>query len=135
MIGPGERASLQELFRVGHVQAEPGPHHPAGDVRRAGGDRVCWGCGGCSDGRSTLAIARATTVLLIYRRCPALLLLAGLVDLLPGGELPGFADFLIAVEAEMNKVSWPSRGELFRASIVVLVMIFVLAVRPVRVRL
>jgi len=43
-------------------------------------------------------------------------------------NLPVFADFLIAVEAEMNKVSWPTRHELFRASIVVLVAIFSLAV-------
>jgi preprotein translocase subunit SecE len=43
-------------------------------------------------------------------------------------NVPSFADFLIAVEAEMNKVSWPTRGELVRASIVVLVTIFVLAV-------
>ncbi len=41
-------------------------------------------------------------------------------------NLPAFADFLISVEAEMNKVSWPSRSELFRSSIVVLLMIFVL---------
>jgi len=43
-------------------------------------------------------------------------------------NFPGFTDFLIAVEAEMNKVSWPTRHELFRASIVVLVAIFSLAV-------
>jgi preprotein translocase subunit SecE len=42
-------------------------------------------------------------------------------------NVPAFADFLIAVEAEMNKVSWPSRPELFRASLVVLVTIFLLA--------
>jgi len=42
-------------------------------------------------------------------------------------NVPGFADFLIAVEAEMNKVSWPTRGELYRSSIVVLVTIFALA--------
>ena len=30
-------------------------------------------------------------------------------------NMPAFADFLIAVEAEMNKVSWPTRGELFRS--------------------
>lgn len=41
-------------------------------------------------------------------------------------NLPRFADFLISVEAEMNKVSWPSRGELFRASMVVIVVIFLL---------
>jgi len=37
---------------------------------------------------------------------------------------PSFADFLIAVEAEMNKVSWPSRTELIRASMVVIVLMF-----------
>jgi preprotein translocase subunit SecE len=40
---------------------------------------------------------------------------------------PKFADFLIAVEAEMNKVSWPSRGELLRSSFVVIFVIFFLA--------
>ena len=39
-------------------------------------------------------------------------------------NLPTFADFLIAVEAEMNKVSWPSQTELIRASIVVIVLMF-----------
>lgn len=38
-----------------------------------------------------------------------------------------FADFLIAVEAEMSKVSWPTRAELIRASFVVLLLIFFLA--------
>ncbi|QGJ70120.1 Preprotein translocase subunit SecE [Planctomycetales bacterium 10988] len=40
---------------------------------------------------------------------------------------PKFADFLIATEAEMNKVSWPSRAELIRGSVVVLVTVFLLA--------
>ena len=42
-------------------------------------------------------------------------------------NVPAFADFLIAVEAEMNKVSWPTRAELFRASMVVLIVMFRLA--------
>lgn len=42
-------------------------------------------------------------------------------------NLPRFADFLIAVEAEMNKVSWPSRTELFRSALVVIVTMFGLA--------
>ncbi len=42
-------------------------------------------------------------------------------------NLPVFADFLIAVEAEMNKVSWPTRTELVRSSLVVLVTLFLLA--------
>jgi preprotein translocase subunit SecE len=39
-----------------------------------------------------------------------------------------FADFLIAVEAEMNKVSWPSRAELVRSSVVVIMVLFLLAI-------
>jgi len=42
-------------------------------------------------------------------------------------QMPTFADFLISVEGEMNKVSWPSRAELFRASLVVILVIFFLA--------
>jgi len=42
-------------------------------------------------------------------------------------NLPKFADFLISVEAEMNKVSWPSRAESWRASVVVMIVIFFLA--------
>ncbi len=40
---------------------------------------------------------------------------------------PRFADFLIAVEAEMSKVSWPSQTELFRSSLVVILLIFSMA--------
>jgi preprotein translocase subunit SecE len=43
-------------------------------------------------------------------------------------NMPTFADFLIAVEAEMNKVSWPSKGELWRALLVVLFSIAFLVV-------
>jgi len=43
-------------------------------------------------------------------------------------NVPAFADFLIAVEAEMNKVSWPSRHELIRGSAVVLITIIFLAI-------
>ena len=42
-------------------------------------------------------------------------------------NIPRFADFLISVEAEMNKVQWPGRSELWRASTVVIVVIFFLA--------
>lgn len=42
-------------------------------------------------------------------------------------NMPRFADFLIAVEAEMNKVSWPSKTELIRSSIVVIFVIFALS--------
>jgi len=42
-------------------------------------------------------------------------------------NIPRFADFLIAVEAEVNKVSWPSRPELMRSSLVVIIVIFILS--------
>lgn len=58
---------------------------------------------------------------------PGVLLLAGLWITYRIVNVPSFADFLIAVEAEMNKVSWPTRSELFRASLVVLFTIFALA--------
>lgn len=40
---------------------------------------------------------------------------------------PLFADFLVDVEGEMAKVSWPSRDELKRATVVVLVTMFLLS--------
>ena len=58
---------------------------------------------------------------------PALLLAAGVWFSYRMVNYPRFADFLVAVEAEMNKVSWPSRAELFRSSVVVIVVIFLLA--------
>jgi preprotein translocase subunit SecE len=58
---------------------------------------------------------------------PFVLLLIGLWASFRIVQMPAFADFLISVEGEMNKVSWPSRGELFRASLVVMVVIFFLA--------
>ncbi len=58
---------------------------------------------------------------------PALLLAAGWWISYRIVNLPSFADFLISVEVEMNKVSWPSRSELIRASVVVLVTIVFLA--------
>jgi preprotein translocase subunit SecE len=58
---------------------------------------------------------------------PLVLLAAGVWTSYRLVNVPAFADFLIAVEAEMNKVSWPTRGELFRASMVVLILIFALA--------
>jgi len=57
---------------------------------------------------------------------PGALLLAGLWLSYRVVNVPQFADFLISVEAEMNKVSWPTRSELIRSSIVVMVTIFAL---------
>jgi preprotein translocase subunit SecE len=59
---------------------------------------------------------------------PSLILAVGLWIAFRVVNMPRFADFLIAVEAELNKVSWPSRGELFRSTVVVLITIIVLTV-------
>jgi preprotein translocase subunit SecE len=58
---------------------------------------------------------------------PLVLLAVGLWASFRIVQIPTFAEFLISVENEMNKVSWPSRGELFRASLVVILVIFFLA--------
>jgi preprotein translocase subunit SecE len=58
---------------------------------------------------------------------PSLLAVAGAWFAYRLVNMPNFADFLIAVEAEMNKVSWPTRGELLRSSLVVIFCIFFLA--------
>jgi len=58
---------------------------------------------------------------------PVAFLVIGLWASYRAVQMPSFADFLISVEGEMNKVSWPSRGELFRASLVCILVIFFLA--------
>lgn len=58
---------------------------------------------------------------------PGLLLASGLWLSFRAVNLPRFADFLIAVEAEMAKVSWPTRSEVVRSSAVVIFMMFALA--------
>lgn len=58
---------------------------------------------------------------------PVALLLVGVWICYRVVNIPKFADFLIAVQAEMNKVSWPSKQELIRSSMVVIFVIFLLA--------
>ncbi len=43
-------------------------------------------------------------------------------------EYPPFVEFLIATEAEMNKVSWTSREDLYRATTVVLATVVLMSV-------
>jgi preprotein translocase subunit SecE len=43
-------------------------------------------------------------------------------------QFPPFAEFLIATEAEMNKVSWTSKDDLYRATTVVLTTVLIMAV-------
>lgn len=58
---------------------------------------------------------------------PGVLLLVGLWICYRVVNISRFADFLISVEGEMAKVSWPSRTELARSSLVVILTIVLLA--------
>lgn len=58
---------------------------------------------------------------------PGLLLAAGMWFAFRIVNLPRFADFLISVEAEMAKVSWPTGSEVVRSSIVIIFLMFALA--------
>ena len=73
----------------------------------------------------------SATVLSSYDKAVRTLIPAGVVALAAWFAFrvvnyPRFADFLISVQAEMDKVSWPSKQELYRATIVVLVVMFLL---------
>jgi preprotein translocase subunit SecE len=74
---------------------------------------------------SYFLLEQGTTVRYVV---PAVVLAIGLWVAFRLVNMPRFADFLIAVEAEVNKVSWPSKGELVRSTVVVLITIFALAV-------
>jgi preprotein translocase subunit SecE len=58
---------------------------------------------------------------------PAALLAIGLWVCWRIVNIPSFAEFLIAVEVEMAKVSWPSADEVFRSSVVIIFLIFALS--------
>lgn len=58
---------------------------------------------------------------------PLALLAAGLWMGFRLVNYPPFADFLISVEAEMAKVSWPTWPELVRGATVVMITIFAMA--------
>lgn len=58
---------------------------------------------------------------------PAVILAVGLWLSFRLVNLPQFADFLIAVEAELSKVTWPTRSAMFRSAAVVIITMFFLA--------
>src|SRR5262245_13297528 len=59
---------------------------------------------------------------------PLILILGGLWVAWRAVNFPVFADFLIATEAEMNKVSWTTRRRLIQDTIVVLITVMMFAV-------
>jgi preprotein translocase SecE subunit len=58
---------------------------------------------------------------------PAILAVLGLWFAWRLANVPTFGDFLIATEAELNKVSWTTRKRLWQDTIVVLVTVFLMA--------
>jgi len=58
---------------------------------------------------------------------PLLLLAVGIWFAWRAVNLPSFADFLIATEAEMNKVSWTTQKRLVQDTTVVLVTVVLMA--------
>lgn len=59
---------------------------------------------------------------------PTLIALVGMWAAFRLIHYPPFADFLIDVEGEMTKVSWPAWSELWRATVVVLVTMFLFSI-------
>jgi preprotein translocase subunit SecE len=76
---------------------------------------------------ATFGFASENVAAYLRRGIPLVLLAAGMWLGYRLVNWPRFADFLISVEAEMHKVSWPTRTELVRASMVVIFVIFFLA--------
>lgn len=112
-------AFFQELFRVGLYKRTQG--RIARQVTFAA-IAVCLLAGAYQLYGSLVTMGQLWRLLL-----PSALIVVGIWVAYRLVNLPAFADFLIAVEAEMNKVSWPTRAELYRSSAVVLVTVFVLA--------
>jgi preprotein translocase subunit SecE len=75
------------------------------------------------DAAGNLVHTYDATISVLRYLLPGLLLVVGLWVGYRLVNYPKFADFLIAVEAEMNKVTWPSQGELIRSSMVVILLL------------
>ncbi len=75
----------------------------------------------------TMKLATITLLPQVQFTLPFLLLALSLWFAWRVVNLPSFADFLIATEAELNKVSWTTRKRLFQDTIVVLTTMVLLA--------
>jgi len=126
--GGATAASTTEAPAVGTSATEaPATEKPAAETTAKDGDKPAAAPTGTtitnSDTSGRSEAARAFYLYVV----PFALLAGGLWASFRVVQFPPFADFLISVEGEMNKVSWPARGELLRASVVVMFVIFFLA--------
>ena len=110
-------ALVQELFQLGIYKRSQGR------VAR----QVTFGAFAAIVALGAWRFSETGTTNLSKYTIPLIILVAGCWICFRLVNYPRFADFLISVEAEMNKVSWPLRSQLFRAAIVVMLVIFILA--------
>ena len=59
--------------------------------------------------------------------CVAVIALAGVISIIVLNR-PRWADFLISVQAEIDKVTWPSRAEVHKHTLVVLILLLSMSV-------
>lgn len=78
-------------------------------------------------GSSAVSLPGGADVGVVRFLLPGLLLAAGLWFCYRLVNVPRFADFLISVESEMAKVSWPTGDEVVRSSAVIIFLIFALS--------
>jgi preprotein translocase subunit SecE len=75
-------------------------------------------------GSWTLSKALGSEATPIRVGLPTVIAIVGCWVIFRSVNYPKFADFLIAVEAEVDKVTWASKPEVYRATVVVLVTMF-----------
>ena len=80
-----------------------------------------------TSGTALSPVVSATDLGVVRFLIPGLIVLAGGWLFFRLMNVPRVADFLIAVEAEMAKVSWPSLDEVIRSSVVIIFLIFALS--------
>lgn len=80
-----------------------------------------------SSGSATAGLPAGVDMGVVRFLVPGLLLAAGLWFCYRLVNVPRFADFLISVESEMAKVSWPTGDEVVRSSAVIIFLIFALS--------
>jgi preprotein translocase subunit SecE len=78
-------------------------------------------------GSSAVSLPGGADVGFVRFLLPGLLLAAGVWFCYRLVNVPRFADFLISVESEMAKVSWPTGDEVVRSSAVIIFLIFALS--------
>ena len=113
---------LANLVRVNLYKPMQGLARPALDRRSASGSILAVGLWRLYE---TLLLVRARRSG-SASRAPSALALGWFIFRLV--QYPPFVEFLIATEAEMNKVSWTSRDDLYRATTVVLATVVLMAV-------